>query len=72
MVWFIRTVWKFQNFYAVQILREINFRNLRNKQRIIFAILDALDFEYSLPCLRAEIYQKLIFRVSEIAKVAVF
>ena len=65
---------KFQNLFAAQILREINFRDPSSSKNVIFAILKALnfDFDYFLKCLRAKIYQKFTFRVFEIAKLAVF
>ena len=38
------TVWKFQDFSVNQILREINFGELRSSKITIFAILGALKF----------------------------
>ena len=37
------TVWKFQNFSVIQILREINFGECRNYESVVFAILEALN-----------------------------
>ena len=39
---YVRTVWKFQNFTATQILREADFRRSKNA---ILTIFEALNFE---------------------------
>ena len=38
------TVWKFQDFSVIQILREINFRESRSSKITGFAIFGALNF----------------------------
>ena len=38
------TVWKFQDFSVIQILREINFEESRRSKLAVFNISDALDF----------------------------
>ena len=52
-----RTEWKFQTFSAIQILREINSSDSRSSKTAIFAILDALNFDF-LQFLSAESDQK--------------
>jgi len=42
------TVWKFQDFLITQILREINFVDLRSTKTAVFDILGAVDFVYLL------------------------
>ena len=37
------TMWKFQDFSITQILREINFGELRSSKIEVFAILEALN-----------------------------
>ena len=37
-------MWKFQDFYVTQILREINFGDSRNAKTAVFAILGAVKF----------------------------
>ena len=39
-------MWKFKNFTATQILREIKFGNFRGSKTAILAILKALNFEF--------------------------
>ena len=38
------TLWKFQDYPAIQILREINFANFWSSKNAIFEFLEALDF----------------------------
>ena len=38
------TVWKFQDFSAIQILREINFEESRSSKTVIFVLFGALNF----------------------------
>ena len=53
------TVWIFHDFSITLILREINFRDSKSEKSAIFAILEALDFEFYefLHLLKVEIYQ---------------
>ena len=39
------TVWKFQDFFATQILREINFGHFEAQKTAILTILTALNFD---------------------------
>ena len=39
-----RTVWKFEDFFITQILREINFAECRSAKIAFFAIFGALNF----------------------------
>ena len=41
---FLYTVWKFQNFSVIQILREINYGESRSCKLPVFEIFEALDF----------------------------
>ena len=68
------TVWKFQDFYATQILREINFWDSVSSKTAIFAILKALNFGFNefLHFVRAEMCPKLRFRASKMIKFALF
>ena len=43
---FKTTMWKFENFPAIQILRETNFRASRNSKTAIFAILKILNLDF--------------------------
>ena len=38
------TVWKFQDFSVIQILREINFGNIRSSKTAVFVIFGALNY----------------------------
>ena len=38
------TVWKFQDYSVVQILREINFGESRSSKTAVYAILGAMNF----------------------------
>ena len=51
------TVWKFQDFSVIQILREINFDDSRSSKSAFLTNLEALDFDYNdfLHFLQAEI-----------------
>ena len=40
------TVWKFQDFSATLILREINFRESKSSKTAIFALLESLNFDF--------------------------
>ena len=40
------TVWKFQDFSVIQILREINFGGSGSSKTAVFANLGALDFAH--------------------------
>ena len=40
------TVWKFQNFSATQILREIDFRDFRGPKYAILVHLEALKYDF--------------------------
>ena len=53
-----------------QILREINFRNSRSSKTAIFAIFDALNFDFDefLLFFMAANYPKIKFRVPKIVK----
>ena len=64
------TVWKFQDFSITQILREISLRNSESSKTPIYAILDALKFDFSQiwPFFKVEIDLKPKFNPSEIAK----
>ena len=64
------TVCKFQDFFVIQILCEINFVNSRSSKTVIFAILEALNLDHDefLQFLKAEIYQISKFRAPKIAK----
>ena len=42
----LHTVWKFHNFFATQILREIIFGTFVNTNTVILTILAALNFEF--------------------------
>ena len=42
----LSTVWKFQEFSATQILREINFGECNSAQTAVFPILGALKSEF--------------------------
>ena len=46
----IYTVWKFHNYPATDILREINFIESRNAKTAIFAVLEALNFANLVNC----------------------
>ena len=37
------TVWKFQDFSVIQILRKINFEEYRSSKNAVFTILEALN-----------------------------
>ena len=39
-------MWKFQNFPATQILREISFRRSRSSKKYILTPLEAMDFDF--------------------------
>ena len=39
-------MWKFYDFAIIQILREINFGHSKSAKYAIFAILEALDFDF--------------------------
>ena len=38
------TVWKFQDFSVIQILREIDFGEFRSSKTVVFTILRAVNF----------------------------
>ena len=62
-------MWKLQNF--IQILREIKVDQCRVSKSAILAHLEALNsvfFYGSVSFLKTEIYQKLLIKVSEMAK----
>ena len=40
------TVWKFQDFCITEILREINFEDSRSAKSAVFAITEALNFDF--------------------------
>ena len=64
-------MWKFHDFSITQILREINSRNSRRTKSVIFAILEALNFDFQefLYFLKAENYQKMAdFEVLDLQK----
>ena len=42
---YLSTMWKFQNFSATPILREINFSKCSTTQHVSLAVLDALKFD---------------------------
>ena len=44
MICFNFTVWKFQDFSITQILREINFGEIRSAKTAVFAIFGTLNF----------------------------
>ena len=52
------TVWKFKNFSATHILREISFKDSGSAKTTILANLEALEFDCNdlLQCLMAEMY----------------
>ena len=54
-----RTVWIYQDFSVIQILREIKIGESRNPKIAIFAILEALDF-VSLVNFSLQKVQKLV------------
>ena len=53
------TVWKFQDFSIIHILREINFEDSRSAKSTILTNLEALNFAIQdfLHYFKAEIYQ---------------
>ena len=42
-IWIANTVWKFQDFSVIQILREINFGQSRSSKTAVFAIFEPLN-----------------------------
>ena len=52
-------MWKFDDFYITQILREINFEDSRNAKTAILTHLEAQNFDFYefLHFFMAEIYQ---------------
>ena len=42
---FVNTVWKFNNFPTIQILREIKLSDLKNQKLSFMTILEALNFK---------------------------
>ena len=54
-------MWKFQDFYATQILRVINFGHFEASKVAIFAIWAALNFEYlgTFDIFKGEIFPKI-------------
>ena len=68
------TVWKFQNFTATHILREINFGHIEVPKTAILNILAALNFEFLeiIDIFKGEISQKSIFKAPKILKISVF
>ena len=62
------TVWKFQDFSVILILREINFGEFRSSQTAVFAILGALNF-VDLGNFNLQIVQKLIKKSTFLASV---
>ena len=67
-------MWKFQDFSATQILREINFLSCSSSKMAIFAVFELLNFEFG-KFQTSEIAKKIInskFRASKNAKMAVF
>ena len=63
------TVWKFQNFSVIQILREINFVAHRSSITIVFAISGGLKF-VNLVNFSLKKVQKSKSRASECVKMA--
>ena len=53
------TVWKFHDFFIIQILREINLEDSWSAKSAILPHLEALNFDFHefLHFLKAEIYQ---------------
>ena len=65
-------MWKFQNFFATQILREIKVGEFKSSEIAISTHLEALNFacyEF-LYFVKAKIDQKFKFRGTKIAKMA--
>ena len=66
-------MWKFHDFAATHILREINFWDSRSAKSAILTHLEALNFDFHgfLHFLKAEIYQMNKSRALKMAKMAV-
>ena len=67
-------MWKFQDFYVIQILREIIFEESRSCKTTVFAILEALNFinlvNFGLQIVQK--FKKAKFRASKCVKMADF
>ena len=63
-------MWKFQNFAATQILREIKVGKSEASKLANLTHLETMNFDFCkfLHFFKAEIDQKSTFRISEIAK----
>ena len=67
-------MWKFQNFSAAQILREINFGESRGSKTAVFVILESEFFSFGQfqPSKSAKNSKKSNFRALAIAKMTFF
>ena len=70
----MHTVWKFDGFCIIHILREFSFEDSRSAKSAILTHLEALNFDFYefLHFLVAELYPSQKFRALEIAKMAFF
>ena len=71
---FHTTVWKFEDFSATRIFREIKFKNFRGQKLPFSTHLEALnsDFYEFLHSMKAAIYQNQKFKAPKNAKKAFF
>ena len=66
-------MWKFQDFFATQILREINVGHFEAPKTAILTISAALNFRFlvTFDIYKCEIFQKSKFKASKIVKTPV-
>ena len=67
-------MWKFQDFSATQILREINFAHFRVSKTVIFAVFEAMNIDFCQfqPTKKIMNSSKTKFRASRNVKMALF
>ena len=70
----MNAVWKFQDIYVTQILRDINFGESRSSKNDVFAIFGALDFVnlVILAFKKSKNTQKTKFKASERVEMSIF